>query len=178
MKTRFLGLTLILVYILYAFTGCNNSVTEPPEIKIIAGNSEMAYVVEKITWNGEKIEEEDRFISLMQNQTVTDLAYIKLNETMQFEFDGKAPDSLSLTDQILNQDGSVKYTEKETRTVSLQEKNGGWECTLGVNPAVHLSSNSADYEAGATIRGFRLLCVWGKNECEYVFILRSDAGWE
>ena len=41
--------------------------------------------------------------------------------------------------------------------------------------AAMLSSNSKDYEPENTIRGFKLICSWGDNECEYGFIITSDA---
>ena len=36
-------------------------------------------------------------------------------------------------------------------------------------------SKRKDYEDGNTLRGFRLICTWGENECEYVFVIRTDA---
>jgi len=37
-------------------------------------------------------------------------------------------------------------------------------------------SSLAAYEPGSTIKGYRLVCSWGGNECEYAFIIRSDLG--
>ena len=41
--------------------------------------------------------------------------------------------------------------------------------------AALLSSSSEDYKNGNTLRGFRLLCTWGENQCEYAFVIRTDA---
>ena len=61
------------------------------------------------------------------------------------------------------------------QAIPIEFKNGKGSFVLVSNPAALLSSASSDYEPGAIIRGFRLICEWGENECESVFIIRSDA---
>jgi len=79
------------------------------------------------------------------------------------------------TDSVLNESGVIKYTTREDITIPFTFSNRKGAFMLEMNPAVFLSSNSEDYLPGKTMRGFRLTCSWGENQCEYGFITRTDA---
>lgn len=154
----------------------NVNMLVPPKISITTAGTEINYVVGLSQWNNAIYDREGTFQTIMQGKSKTDLPYIKLNQEFQIAFNGTAPDSVKLEDYILQPNGNARYSEREVQTIPIELKNGQGSFVLNANPAAFLSSASSDYEPGASIRGFRLTCQWGKNECEYAFIIRSDAG--
>ena len=177
MKKLKLGIVLILIILSLFLFGKYNSVSEPPKIKVFSGNTEIPNIVAKNKWDGAVYDREDTFKTIMKNTTISDLPYIELSEEIQIEFEEKAPSSIELQDYILCKDGSIKYiiAEKNIPTSTIKLKNKKAVFKLMANPAALLSSSTSDYEAGSSLRGFRFICKWGENECEYAFVLRSDA---
>ena len=145
---------------------------EPPKITITAAGTEIDYTVGLNRWNNTFYDREGTFQTIMKGKAKTDLPYVKLNTELHIEFKGTTPDSVKLEDHILNADGNMKY--KEIQTIPIEFKNDKGSFILVSNPAALLSSDSSDYEPGASIRGFRLICKWDENECEYAFIIRSN----
>jgi|GEM_PF-1419447 len=148
----------------------------PPTMAITAAGTDINYVVGLNQWNSIMYDREGTFQTIMKNKSKADLPYVKLNQVFQIAFKGTAPDSVKLEDYILQTNGNARYSEREVQTIPIEFKNGKGSFVLAANPAAFLSSASSDYETGASIRGFRLTCKWGENECEYAFIIRSDAG--
>ena len=145
-----------------------------PEITVSSNNINIPHTVGLNEWNGAKYDREDTFKVLMKGSPT--LSYIKLGNKIQIKFiDSSVPDKVKMLDYILNEDGTAKYTEKAIKTIPIKFENKKAEIILEQNLASMLSSNSADYEKGASIRGFRLVCSWGNNECEYAFVIKSDA---
>ena len=173
MKKRFFLAAIVLLVALFA--GCSAKLSGPPQIVITVGKVNVDSVVGLIRWNASVYNREDTYRAIMKGKTRTELPYIQLNEEIQIDFKGAAPDTVELRDYILNADGSIKYTEKEINIIPIKFKDKQCSFTLAPNPAAFLSSDTSDYEPGATIRLFRLTCKWGENECEYAFIIRSDA---
>jgi len=153
----------------------NVTLTNQPEILITSGDKEIPYVAGLNQWNGSIYDREDTFQTIMKKESGIKVPYIQLGETIQIEFKGVAPDKLKLKDYILKENGIPKYTEKEENEIPAKLVNGKLTFKLGVHMAAMLSSNSKDYEPGNTIRGFRLICNWDNNECEYGFVIRTDA---
>ncbi|MNI76166.1 hypothetical protein D3C73_1323770 [compost metagenome] len=80
-----------------------------------------------------------------------------------------------LTDYILTEDGAYKYRLPEQQPSVIEFSGGQGVFTLEANLAAYLSSNTKDYEPGATIRGFKLMGPAGGETREYYFVLRTDA---
>jgi beta-lactamase regulating signal transducer with metallopeptidase domain len=154
----------------------NVNMLVPPRISITTAGTEIDYVVGLNQWNNAIYDREGTFQTIMRGKTKADLPYIKLNREFQIAFKGTAPDSAKLEDYILQPNGNARYSAREVQTIPIEFNDGKGSFVLAANPAAFLSSASSDYEPGASIRGFRLTCNWGKNECEYAFIIRSDAG--
>ena len=148
---------------------------DPPKILITSEDKEIHYVIGLNQWNGSIYDREDTFQTIMKKDSGIEVTYIKLGETIQIQFIGTAPDKLQLEDCILKEDGMPKYTEKEVNEIPVKLTNGKLTFKLDAHMAAMLSSNSKDYEPGNTIRGFRLICNWDNNECEYGFVIRTDA---
>ncbi|MDO4167409.1 MAG: hypothetical protein Q4D32_08395 [Eubacteriales bacterium] len=95
--------------------------------------------------------EEENFTTIMKSFRLEDLEYIKNYESILIIFNAKKPKSINLTEHILNEKGEPKF-------------------------ATSLSSNGRDYNPGATIKGYHLVCDWGEGDFDYYFIIRGDCG--
>lgn len=168
---------LLLLLIVLTFTACSSNIaqTEPPEILIKVGNKEMGYVVGLNQWDGAIYDREDTFHTIMKEGSDIEVPYARLGESIEIEFKGATPDKYELRDHILRENGSIKYTEKEVVKIPIELVNGKASFELDVHWSAFLSSSSKDYELGGVLRGFRLICSWGENECEYGFVIRTDA---
>lgn len=170
----------LLIMLTFTATACSNNIaqTEPPEISVKIGNKEVGYVAGLNKWNGAVYDREDTFRTIMKEGSGIEVPYAHLGETIEIVFKGAVPDKYELRDHILREDGSVKYTEKEVVKIPIELVNGKASFELGKHWAVFLSSNIKDYEPGNVFRGFRLICSWGENECEYGFVIRTDADYQ
>ena len=158
--------------------GCSTSDSipaEPPAITVKAGKITIDWIVGKNMWNGSTIEHIADFPYIMLHTTFDDLPYIKNDESIIIHFDNVIPDSIILTELILKEDGSRKYNISDKDYNINIGKNNIASFTIEANYATALSSYSGDYIEGNTIKGYRMVCTWGGNECEYVFIIRGDA---
>ncbi len=149
--------------------GCKGELSEPPEIKVTCDGTEIPYVIGLNKWGGSAYDREDTFHTIMKSKT--EIPYIKQEKEIQIEFLGSMPDSTKLEDFILNSDGNKKFNDTvkpETIPIRFSDKKGKF--IFSQNYASMLSSSKKD----VSIRGFRLICKWGEDECEYAFIIRDD----
>ncbi len=150
---------------------------EPPEITIKSGSTEIFYVVGKNIWNGSIYDREDNFIAQKERIFNRDMPYIKNGAKISVSFGRHKPHSIVLSEIILDEHGSAKWrTDEHVKTYELSFPPLGSTGTFTIEPnyATTLSSHSADHEAGNTIKGYRMVCSWGKNECEYAFVILGD----
>ena len=152
----------------------NTPLDEPPALIVQSGNMGIGWVVGKNKWNGSVYDRPDDLQCLMADKTIDDLDYVKNGEQITFKFDGIAPDSFVLTEYILRENGDAKYNIYGME-YDICSNPGGHVFTVKPNYATAFSSSSWDYAPGNTIKGYRLVCSWGRNECEYAFIIRGDA---
>lgn len=146
----------------------------PPDIRVRAGEGELTWVMGLNRWDGSVIDRMDNYDLYMSRNK--ELTRLELGTEITVEFQGKAPDSVTLRDELLNSDGSRKYDERVSKVLELAVVDGGVSFSLEPHFAVFLSSSLEDYEPGAVIRGLKLTCSWGENECEYAFAIRTDPG--
>ncbi|MFA7674416.1 MAG: hypothetical protein WCY62_11250, partial [Clostridia bacterium] len=78
----------------------------------------------------------------------------------------------TLTDCCLDEDGTQRFYY--TQDIELEFIGKKASFSLLENMATLVSSIPSDYEAGSQIRGFRMTCKWGDNECEYAFVVLTD----
>lgn len=101
----------------------------------------------------------------------------------RFEFtlpDNADPDSVKVTDTVINADGEPKY---DIKAASREPEyfdvwNGVVSFRLEGHPAAFLSSYLADYETGACLRSFDIEFVSEGEEYKYTFCIRSDASFD
>lgn len=176
-KIRLAILFLISFIFLVFFLILSTKANKPPVIKITVEGKEIEYTLGLNTWNGTKIDREDTFRYYMKRTFPEDLPYVLLGREIEIKFLGNVPDTVELADYILMEDGNIKYNlpPSTTTPTPLTFKHKKASFILSENFAAFFSSQSADYEPGATIRGFRIYCKDGKNNWEYGFIIRTDA---
>jgi len=178
-KTMLLTLGLGL---LIALTACENgknsakAVVDSSVIEVKAGNQSInPIVVSKIA---EKSGDGNSapFQSSLKDKAVN-LPYVKLGESIQVTFHAKTtePGSYELLDYVLTEEGGVKYEKTEPTRAKMEFDKGTGSFTLKENMLIYASSNSKDYEPGAVLRGFRLLCEWDHEIQEVAFVTRTDA---
>ena len=157
---------------------------EPPNALVQSGDKTIEWAVGKNKWEGFICDRSDNFQSLMDGKTIEDLEYVKDGEQVSFKLAGVAPDKMTLTEYLLVENGNEKYNlvcmEYDLHYNAFNARfnpfgPSGFMFTVKPNVATVLSSSSEDYEPGNTIKGYRLVCTWGDNECEYSFIIRGDA---
>lgn len=107
------------------------------------------------------------FRTLMEMH-VSDLPYIHIGEPIRIEFlhQTTEPDSYELIDYVLTEEGEMKYKIPEPIKPRVEFNQGTASFTLEENFLVYASSASEDYEPGAVLRGFRLVCTWGDKTQE------------
>ena len=148
---------------------------EPPSITVMAGDISIGWQVGKNEWNGSIYDRMDNFHRIMSQTSFDDLPYVGNGETITIQFAGDVPESYTLTEYILRDTGDMKYNIPGMECVISFDSDGFGAFFVEPNFATGLSSNSEDYLPGNTIKGYRLVCRWGRNVCEYGFIIRSDA---
>ena len=184
MKRKFAWLLLSAsVSLCFVFAGCNEKTDSPesgfPKIKVTSGNADIEWVVGMDRLGNVETDREDNLIRIMKDHEPDELVHLKNGAVIEIEFDGKVPDVAKVTEHIITPEGLAKYqTEYEGKTIDIQFKEGEGAFTLEPNCATAFSSDSADYAQGATLKGYRLRCSWGTDECEYAFVIRGDAAIE
>ncbi len=152
--------------------------SQVPELSVTADGIILPSTMGLNIWNGAMVDRADTLESLAKG--TEELPYVPLGTPIHFTFDGDAPDRMALTGYVLNEDGTQKYwVDVPQDELPFTFEDGEGSFPLPGNFLTMLSSDSRDYEAGQSIQGFKLTCAWGENECEYAFMLRTDAGiWE
>jgi len=150
--------------------------SEPPDITVRSGATEIPWIVAKNKWSKEPYDQLDTLQMIMRTSSVSELPYLKNEEHVTIVISGRVPDSFTLTEYILREDGTSKYnTYGMAYDIHFGLFNRTAEFAIKPNYATMLSSSSWDYLPGNTIKGYRLVCTWGGNMCEYAFIIRGDA---
>ncbi|TVX93198.1 hypothetical protein [Paenibacillus agilis] len=151
--------------------------SEPVDITITTGNPPIALpTISKPIPDTKQTNHEDLFQSLIKDTSKT-VPYIQLGEKIQIELKDKAPQSYELKEYLLRDSGTLKYKEEtaKTITIDLTFQDGKGSFILEENVASYLSSNTQDYEEGATLRGFHFVGEWTNKKEELVFVVRTDA---
>lgn len=171
MKKIVILIILVLAGILvYGYTIARSPI-EPPAIKITIGDKQIDYIAAKNEWNGAKYDREDTFKTLIKKGT--EIPYIKPGSNITISFVKNPPRDFTISDILIDENGNQRYTYREIINIPAELKNGKASFELKKHIASGLSSYHV--EGKTDIRGFRMIAKWGENECEYAFIIRSDA---
>lgn len=152
---------------------------EPPQISISAGSIKVDEIVFPTAWDP-AIEERDfesDFQRFMLGKTIQNLEYVRNGRNVTIRFRSKVPDMIELTEYIISEDGELRDIYNGVMYEKIQSVSPN-RISFRIEPnwATALGSFSGDYTPGHTIKGYRVVCTWGDKECEYLFVIRSDAG--
>ena len=172
-------LFIILVGVIWIAIAQNKSIPkEIPKISISIGGQSIRYVSAPNTWNGEMPNRKDTFKMIRDEFPTIEIPYIKLDEMVKIDFGKNPPDKIDILDCLINKNGDQRYEDKvAVKGVKPNFNEGVYTFEIKKSMSAGLSSNSVSYEPGNTWRGYRIICSWGYNECEYAFIIRTDSGW-
>ncbi|MBQ8787496.1 MAG: lipoprotein [Oscillospiraceae bacterium] len=157
-------------------TGCGQKSPEtPPAVEIDAGGVSVSNTVNISAW--------DNTVYLI-NGTSSDWlgkygepVFFPLGTIFRVTIPEKTatPDSVTVTDTLIREDGTPKYDKKAAVNVLTPEIDGNVvSFSLDNHWAAMLSSNSEDYQEGAIWRCFEITCTWGENVCIYTFCVRTN----
>ena len=152
--------------------------SEPPRITVTAERVEIFSVVGKNEWNGRVYDRPDNFEIQRERIFNRDMPYVKNGAKISISFGSHKPNSIELSEIILNENGTARWrTDEHAKTydVSFLPFSGTGTFKVEPNFATSLSSFSGDYAPGNTIKGYKMTCRWGNNECEYAFVILGDA---
>lgn len=171
---------LLFIILTFALYGCESETkkSDPPNLTITSGDINLDYTTELYKWNGTVYDLSLPFSSLMNdnNNEGSELKYLPLGSTIDIKFESNPPDKVILNDYVLKKDGTPYGSQPAE--VEITNTDSIYQFRLEPNLFSMVSSDSRDYEKGASIRGFQLICTWGEDECKYSFIINSDASQE
>lgn len=168
-----IGTFLCAVVLIVLVNGCTSarSVKEPTPITVTVAGKEVATITEKNKWNGGVIDRADTFQTLMKNKTA--IPDVEIGSTAEIAFNGTMPDHFTVTDILIDEAGNRIYNEKVDSSVPVTAGNQKYTFQITKNWASLLSSQYV--EGKKDLRGYRMIASWGANECEYAFIIKTDA---
>lgn len=175
-KSSFIKIMLILLMTILII-GCTSQETsntsEPPELFITIGDKELEYVIGKNKWNGVVYDRQDTFKTILKEGSSNEIPYIEISKTAVITFKSHPPALLTISDVLIDKSGNQIYPDKLSEDIPVELKDGMCSFEIKNNMASALSSFYV--ESKTDIRGFRIIASWGENECEYAFIIRTDA---
>lgn len=173
MKKIIIGIMFILLMtaLMIGYTS-QKSPKEPPELVITIGDKEVEYVTSKNKWDGEIYDREDTFKSILKKGSGIEIPYIEIGKTAVINFKNYPPSQFTVSDILIDKNGNQMYSNKEIISIPIKLKDG--KCSFEIKKHWASALSSTYVENKTDIRGFRMIASWGKNECEYAFIIRTD----
>lgn len=173
MKRALLMVPLLLVLMLTY--GCQSvSVpNEPPDIQVIAGAKEINWGWTILKWDSQEPPSANPLKDFVTDDSIKEAPYIEIGKIIDVAFSSNPPESITVTETLLDEQGNLKYTEKETVEIPVELNNGNFSITIADHPASALNSFYEDNKKD--LRGYRMTATWGDNVCQYVFIIKTDA---
>jgi hypothetical protein len=145
---------------------------EPPEIAITIGDKKIEYFVAKNEWDNAKYDREDTFKSILKEVKEEEIPYINIGETVTINFRSNSPKEFIVYDILIAKNGNQIFTNLK-ENVAYKKNKGNYSFEIKKNMASVLSSYYEENKKD--IRGFRMIAKWGQDECEYAFVIKTDA---
>ena len=121
-----------------------------------------------------KVEENDTALfERLISEKPSDLPYVELEQKISVALPDSSASRYHVQDIILNENGTSKFTSRAPLPMTAEAQEGIVTLTVLINPMATYSSDSADYEPGNVIRGFKLTSE--DNNEVFAFVLRTDA---
>jgi len=166
----------LVVSILIAGYTLTRSPQEPPQVKITIGDKKIDYIIGINYWNGAVYDRNDTFKTILKKHSKSEIPYIEIGEIVTIRFTNNPPSKITILDILIDEKGNQLFSDKEIINIPIELKSG--KCSFKIDK--HFASALSSYyvEGKTDIRGFRMIASWGgkwQNECEYGFIIRTDA---
>lgn len=140
------------------------SLEEPPEIRVTYAGKEITYSVGKNHWNNAVYDRMDVLQYVLTKSSGSGPVSVPEGETIEIEILGKMPLAYTLTEEVIDASGEIAPWDSR-KDIPIKFKNGKGSFVLSESDAA-----SGEEEQ----RGFRLTCKWGKNDCEYGFVITVE----
>lgn len=186
MKTRMIKIILLIITALavaaiFSFFLSPESLlpAKPPQPVITIDGKKMEYITAKYKWNSTvynqskpfNLLKKDAFQEFMEKRPENEIPYFKIGKTVLIDFQNALPDKLLVQDMIIDKDGRTIYGDKFAMDVPTERKENVYTFIIEKNTASAFSSIMHDTD----LQGISITCSWGENECEYAFIIKTDA---
>ena len=173
--------SMLLMFLLVGFpvlnAGCGGEVPQPT---MEASEGEIICTVPESTDTAAENTGEDAEASWREylEEYGDELVYVELNEPVTLSFEGEQPEELEIRDSIIDENGALRYQERvtELRAFTWDEEQQAYTIYIPGHFGSMLSSDSADYEPGACLRGMEIHYQWNGEEYTSLLALRTDAG--
>lgn len=141
----------------------------PPLLLLYTEKTSINYLSNIILWNDLNLTSIYTFKDLIKTVPVQ---YIPIKQTIKINFLDCTPDKITVYDSILDYDGNLMYSQKETILSYLTPNNKMYEYILPENVASLFSSQYKENKFD--IRGITLKAFFEENECDYIFLIKTD----
>jgi len=99
---------------------------------------------------------------------------IPVNTNMLIDFHDLKVDKIEVLDYLLDEQGHLRYTEKEIVSLPLQGINNDYLLTLSPHPAMYLSSTIETH----VYRGIEMVVTSADRAQSYLFVFQTETGFE
>jgi len=183
-----------LLSVCLVFASCPSCSPEPedpnapyPKIEITANGAKITYYALPHKWDGVSYKKPSAYRHVFEkNPEMSGLAEVKIGDTITVDFKDNIPDSVAVEYEFLtvpyypltentasiidlikldfeSQDGKYSFT--------VDEMDGVWANLLFTQHEGGVFSEDLHYIAG---RVYKITASWGDDECEYVFVVKSQ----
>lgn len=167
---------LILVSMVVAFTLIFEDPKGTPEpwISVKVGEQEVKPIFYGDRYNKSREDIERYLVKPFEDGGWESLPYVKLGDEVVVRFENFEAANVTVTEDLLRQDGTFLYGENSTVIHEVEVENDKVFFDLPSNWAVHLSSNSENYRPGHVIRAFVVRAEINKSDFAFAFVIRTN----
>lgn len=143
-----------------------------PRITVTGEGKVIDYEVVMTEWN-RVVSKKDPLL-ILGSRSSNSFPWLNIGDVINITFPDGIPDSIYLEDCYVNDHGELMLDSRLIDKMpedKIEVEGDKLSFRLMVNTASLLIS---DFNVTSCHRGFRLTCKWGKNECQYGFILQSN----
>jgi hypothetical protein len=173
---KLIAFTLILVSMIVAFTLIFDGPKGTPEpwISVKVGDQEVKPIFYGDRYNKSREDIERYLVKPFEESGWESLPYVKLGDEVVIQFENFEAKNVTVTEDLLKQDGTFLYGDKSTVVHEVKVEKDGVSFELPSNWAVHLSSNSESYKPGHVIRAFVIRTEINKSDFAFAFVIRTN----
>ncbi|MBU3142532.1 hypothetical protein KPL50_03140 [Clostridium sp. CF012] len=143
---------------------------EPPKLTITIGDKGLQYVTVKNKWDGAIYDRKNTFQSILKEDSSIETPYFEFGKIVVINFKNNPPDKFTISDILIDKNGSKRYFTPIIN-IPFELKDGKYSFEIKKNIEAELDSY---FVPNMTyFRGYRITASWGKNECEYAFIIKT-----